>query len=669
METQEIIDTFRAFAELYKLESRVKVGKPSIEIGFIEIAEYDMDLANWLLKSPEDTIKAFQLVMQDYLQSDTQNFKVRIRDLPLSSRILIREIRGNLHYGKLISIEGRIKSKSKVRPKITVAKFECPSCGEIISILCFDNFIAPPTRCSCGRKGKFRFLQDQCVKSNTFIISLQEPEDMVKVGSDLQTLSCVFKDDLCEFEAEQQLYQGCRVILNGILKEVVTKVKGGMMKATVDHYFDIVSIQQIEGDFSNIEITPEDEQKIKEFANKEDALEILSEIIFSPIFGYDNVKQALVLAMFSGNTFTERRLKTRGLIHILLIGDPGSAKTDHMLLLVKYSPKAMYVNVAGGAASAAGMTSTVTKDELTGEWTFSAGAIPMMHKGMIMIDEIGELPDSKTLQECMEQLTVSIAKANIQATLLAQTTVIAACNPRTGRFDPYKNIYEQIDMAPPLVNRFDLIFPFKDLRNVDRDGKIADAILSRHKEKTAVVKIELLTPELIKKWVIYSQNIVPELPEDVAKFMKEKYVEIRNRGSQDDSQKYRPVPITARQLQAMIRIAQAYCKIRLIPKITKEIAKFAVQLVIGSLETIGVDPETGELDIQGIEGSIRASKRNKMSIIREIIYKAKDLISYEEILKQAEENGITELELIDLMETLSRTGDIIQPRKGLWRMI
>ncbi|GAF90332.1 unnamed protein product, partial [marine sediment metagenome] len=276
-------------------------------------------------------------------------------------------------------------------------------------------------------------------------------------------------------------------------------------------------------------------------------------------------------------------------------------------------PKGMYINVAGSSTTNAGLTSTVIKDQLTGEWTFDAGAIPLMHKGILAIDEISGLQDPQALQECLEQMTVTIIKATIQAKLLAETTILAACNPKTGRFDPFQNIYDQIDMPPQLVNRFDLIFPFKDIRNVEKDTIIAESILGRHtgKKKDKESKID---PELVKKWIIMGQKFKPTLPPEVAKYMKKRYVEIRNKKRDTTDQNddaYQPVPITPRQLQAMIRCSQAYSKLKLQGKVSKERARFAVDLVIGSLELIGLDPETGEIDIQKIEGSLVASKREK----------------------------------------------------------
>lgn len=635
--------------------------KSYVEIDYYDIAKYNPDLTQRFDHDTSEELKIFEIALKN--KSDKE-ITPRIKNLPKDSKILIREIRGT-HYKKLISVEGRIKSKSKVRDKIVIAKFECPSCGNTINVLVFNDLIQEPTRCGCGRKGRFIFLEDGCEKAPVFVINLQEPEDMVKIGSDLQNLTCIFEDDMCDFEKEQLLYNGCRVILNGWLEPIITKTKNGI-KAIIDHIFVVNSVQSIEGDFTNIKITKEDEAKIKELAARDDCLDLLSKSIYQKqIYGNEDVKKSIILSMFGGNTFIRNRLKNRGLIHILLIGDPGSGKSDILLLTIKNHPKARYINVAGGAASSVGLTSSVEKDALTDEWTFSAGAIPMMHKGMIGIDELNGLQDPQSLQECMEQLTVTVAKANIQAQLLAETTILAACNPKSGRFDPFKSIYEQIDLPPPLVNRFDLVYPFKDIRDPNRDGNVAEAILNRHMESIddEAEAEDIISTDLIKKWIIYAQKLKPSIPESIKQYMKEIYIEIRNPKNQNPQtpDEYRPIPISPRQLQAMIRLSEAYAKIKLLSEVNEIIAKFAVRQVVNSLELIGVDPETGLVDIQKIEGSLVASKRQKVKIVKDIIYSTNQKIAIEEVIKLAGEKGVIEAEIEELLEILSRNGEIFSP--------
>lgn len=691
------IRVFEDFFELYKAQiiENARKGILSFTFPFYELARFNYPLSDLLLDKPEDTIKAAEMAIENF-DLDGKKLKIRVVNIPNDRITLIREIRGKAHYSKFIQIEGMIKSKSKVRNKIIIAKFECPACQNIFSIMCLQDVVRQPVICpNCRRKGKFKFLQDDCVKTSTFVLTLQEAPDKVKVGSDLQTLSCIFYDDLCVFEKEQRLYQGCRVNLNGILKEVYLYDRFGNMRAVSDHYLEVNSVEKIQGDFGDIEITKEDEENINTLAKREDVLDLLSTTIFSPIHGQDAVKQAVTLMMWKATTFTKRNLKSRGIIHILLIGDPGTSKSDCLLLAKKYHPKAMYLNLSGESATEAGLKASVTKDPLTNEPTFTAGAIPMMHKGILMLDEINALEEKATvLQEPMEQMCCTVQKWNISATLLAETSILGACNPKTGRFDPFSNIYEQISMPPQLVNRFDLIFPYKDIMDVTKDGKIADAILDRHNEKATFQMFNIkkscwethivtefdalnknkdyLNEELIKKWIIISQKYEPTLPTNVRDYMKERYVSIRNKKTMTQSDvdaQYKAVPISPRQLQAMIRLSQAYAKIKLQQEVNLDMAEYSVNLVEGSLQMIGIDPETGEIDIQKIEGSLVASKRKKMSIVKQIIYDAADTLPFEELKTKAEEKGITEFELDELLSILSRDGDAFEPRRGFWKRI
>ena len=272
--------------------------------------------------------------------------------------------------------------------------------------------------------------------------------------------------------------------------------------------------------------------------------------------------------------------------------------------------------------------------------------------------------DTSALHEAMEQQTVTITKANIQATLNARTTVLAAANPKLGRFDPYQPIAAQIDLPPTLINRFDLIFPFRDIPDKDKDTKIATQILERNLQ----VHEPDISPDLLRKFIAFvKQNIFPKLTQGAVEEIKKFYVGLRNAPSSGDDI-VKPIPITARQLEALVRLAEGSARVRLSEKVTKSDARKAISVLKHCLMQVGFDYETGQLDIDRISTGIPASTINKILIIREIIKeleaKGKKTIPLEDILAEAAEKNLTESQVEEIIEKLKKEGEVYEPKRG-----
>jgi len=248
------------------------------------------------------------------------------------------------------------------------------------------------------------------------------------------------------------------------------------------------------------------------------------------------------------------------------------------------------------AATAAGLTAAVVKDEFLKGWSLEAGAMVLSNKGMICIDEIEKMDehDRSTMHEAMEQQTVTIAKANIQATLRAETSVLAAGNPKLGRFDPYTPIPQQIDISPALLSRFDVLFILRDLPNRIQDEAVATHMLEEHQQN--VVR-DVIDPKLLRKYVAYAkQKIKPKLSDEAVAEIKSFYINLRNQPSKADSG-VKPIAVTARQLEGVIRLSEAHAKIRLSDTVDIDDAKRAIDLLKFSLRQVGYDEETKTFDI------------------------------------------------------------------------
>ena len=280
------------------------------------------------------------------------------------------------------------------------------------------------------------------------------------------------------------------------------------------------------------------------------------------------------------------------------------------------------------------------------------------------IDEMDKMTkeDGWAMHEALEQQSVTISKANIQASLRCETTVLAAANPKFGRFDPYDTVASQINLAPTLINRFDLIFPIKDMPDATKDEKMAKFILELHKNN--VEKPEINT-KLLRKYFAYArQNIFPKLTDAAAEELQEYYLKMRASASGE----IKAIPISARQLEGLVRLSEASARLRLSDKVLKKDAKKAVELMDYCLRQVALDEKTGTFDIDRIATDTPASTRNKLIIIKELIQeleaKVGKTIPIEDIIKSAAEKDIIEAEAEEIIQKLKRAGDIFEPRRG-----
>ncbi|MDI6798967.1 MAG: LAGLIDADG family homing endonuclease [Candidatus Aenigmarchaeota archaeon] len=315
-------------------------------------------------------------------------------------------------------------------------------------------------------------------------------------------------------------------------------------------------------------------------------------------------------------------------------------------------------------------TATVVRDEeFLGGWVLEAGALVMCNKSLIAIDEFEKIEksDQIALHEAMEQNTISIAKANIVATLPAQTAILGGGNPKLGRFDPYLPIKEQIDIPETLLARFDLKFALRDIPNPEVDAKIADHILKvRHYGEEEIKPI--IEADLLKKYVAYARkNCHPKLSREAGETIKDFFVRLREKVTSEEA----PVPITLRQYEALIRLAEASAKVQLRDEVTKEDALRAINLMKASLRQFGFDPETGRIDIDRVEGHITAAERGKIRIMLDVIEELTKTIGKnvpkEDIVKLAKSRGLREFDIEKMLNELKNIGTLFEPRPGIFQ--
>jgi len=660
--TEELLIEAKKFFEYYKkrIGESIRKGTNVIELDFIELTEFSNKISDEILENPEEMFQLMELAVEE--SGLASNVRVRLINLPDVHLMKIRNIRSK-NLNELIMVEGIVRQASDVRPQVVNAKFECPSCGTIIAVLQIEKKFREPSRCSCGRRGGFKLLSKEMVDTQRLVIE-ESPESLVG-GEQPKRINVFLKEDLVEPRMEEKTTPGSRILVAGVLKEVPVPLHSGGLSTRFEIAVEANNLIPLEETFEELKISDEDERQIMELASDPKIFDNLAKSICPSIYGYEEIKKSLVLQLFGGVAKEHADgSKSRGDMHILLIGDPGVAKSVTLNFMATISPKGRYV--VGKSASGAGLTATVVRDEYLRGWSLEAGAMVLSNKGLVCIDELEKMDpsDRSAMHEAMEQQTVTISKANVQATLRAETSVLAAANPKFGRFDPYQPIAQQIDIPPTLINRFDVIFTLRDIPHREKDTLIAEHVLTEHQQQGEGM---LIPREIFKKYVAYSkQKIQPKLTDEAIKELKKFYVDLRNTAVSSESA-LKPIPISARQLTALIRMAEASAKIKLKKNVTKEDAQIAIELMKYYLMQVGFDQETKTIDIDRITTGITTSQRNKIIIVRETISELESrlgkLIPIEEIEKELE-NKLKKEEIEEAIDKLSASGDIFKPRRG-----
>lgn len=624
----------------------------SLTIDYNNLEMFDPDLADLLIEKPEDVLESSQNAIKN-IDPLVKDADINIRIENLSNLIPLKTLLSK-YIGKFVSADGIVRKTDEIRPRIETGVFECRGCMRLHEVeQRSDNRILEPSLCSeCGGRS-FRLLQEDSKYIDTQTARMQEPLENLSGGTEPKQMLMVLEDDLVD-----KLSPGDKVRVTGTLK-TFREERSGKFK----NYIYVNHIEHLEQEFEELQISEEDEEKILKLAKDPNIYEKIIKSTAPSIKGYRDVKEAIALQLFGGAAKElEDETRLRGDIHILIVGDPGIGKSQMLKYVSKLAPRSIYTS--GKGTTGAGLTAAAVRDELGG-WSLEAGALVLGDQGNVCVDELDKMrtEDRSALHEALEQQTVSIAKAGIMATLNSRCSVLAAANPKFGRFDRFKILAEQIDLPSPILSRFDLIFVVEDRPNIKNDTELAQHILKIHQEDTINYEIE---PDLLRKYIAYARkNVNPKLTDDANTILKEFYVSTRNSSAEEEG----PVPITARQLEAIIRLAEASAKIRLKNTVDKEDAEKAVRLQLACLKEVGVDPETGEIDIDKVEGRTPKSDRDKLQKVLEEVgileeeyagKAPKDVL----ISNMAEKYDVSEEKVESIIKNLKHKGIIYEPNSG-----
>jgi replicative DNA helicase Mcm len=612
--------------------------------------------------------------------------EVNIRFINLPRKIAIRGIRSD-HINTFISVEGILRKTTEVRPRVVEAHFRCPGGHITIREQGYGKFREPD---GCATDGCTFKKLELIPKRSRFVDSqklrIQESPEGLRGGEQPQTLDVDATDDLTG-----KVAPGDRVIMNGILRSM-QRVSHGEKSTIFDIYLECNSIEIAEKEFEEVQIEEKDEDEILTLSRHPNIYGKIIHSIAPTIYGNEDVKEAIALQLFGGITKEmPDGSHLRGDIHVLLIGDPGIAKSQLLRYVVKLSPRAIYTS--GQSSTSAGLTATAVKDEFgDGRWTLEAGALVLADMGIAAVDEMDKMQkeDRSALHEAMEQQSISVAKAGITATLKSRCALLGAANPKYGRFDDYTPIGEQINMPASLLSRFDLIFVMGDKPNPPLDGAIAEHILKAHSIGETIAQhaknpipgvndeyireqLKPVTPDIepviFRKYVAYAKRTCfPRLSDAARQSLVDYYLRLRGLASEST----KPVPVTARQLEALVRLAEASARIRLSSDIELADAKRVINIVDTCLRQVAYDAKTGTFDIDKVVTGFSKGKRDLIRTIKEVIRRMADesgRARIDDVIDQIASEGYQRDEIRKQIDMFLRQGEAMEPKPGIIKLI
>ncbi len=654
--------------------------KRSLLIDSKLLSRYDPELANELVERPDNVLEAANEALKQRLKdskrpqdSGKEGAEPHARFFGQTVNMPMVQDVGSQFIGKLILLDGLIIKRSEINPKVHIGVYRCTYCGATYRLRT-DRDEVPELCPQCKRKS---LRQDSEASEFTDLqkIAVQDPLEKLRGSAPTWQLEVWMEDDMVN-----TVLPGDRIDLTGILRiRPRRNVRGKLEKNLYTMFLDAVSIVPKQKEFTDIPISDAEEREIRELAKSPDIFENIARSIVPSIFGHDEIKQAIVLQLFGGTP--GKTLVDGGAIrsdmHILLIGDPGSAKTRILQSVSALVPKGIYVS--GKSVTGGGMTAVAERDEFAEYgWTLRAGALVLASGGVCCIDEFDKLEDNDraALHEALESQSISIAKAGIVARFVAKTAVLAAANPRYGRFDP--NIYpsEQFDIPPTLLSRFDLIFPIKDILDEELDRSIAKHILTQHAAAGAQlasiqqyeqVEKPPIDGEALRRYVAYAKkSIVPRLSDEAASRIQDYYIELRKLGSRMGT-----VPITPRQIEGLVRMAEASAKARLSELVELSDAERAIRLSEFMLKTLAVD-RGGRRDVDILLTGMPREKVDKMNTVMGIISRlesSEGMAKLERVVEEAMKENIDAVTANKYINELERSGDIFRPRSGVVKIV
>ncbi|XP_069053275.1 DNA replication licensing factor MCM5 [Lepisosteus oculatus] len=573
-----------------ELKRRYTLGQYWVEVEMEDLSSFDEDLADCIYKQPTEHLPLLEEAAQEVADEVTRPRPVEeeaVQEVQVmlksdSNPANIRSLKSE-QVCRLVKIPGIVVSSSAVRAKAVRMALQCRGCRSVMSNIAVRPGLegySLPRKCNTEQPGRVKcpvdpyfIVPDKCVCVDYQTLKLQEAPDAVPHGEMPRHLQLYCDRYLCD-----RVVPGNRVTVMGIysIRKAGKTSSKGRDRAGVglrSSYLRVVGIQvDTEGAGRSAvgTVSPQEEEELRALAASPGVYESVARSIAPSIYGSQDLKKAIACLLFGGS---RKRLPDgltrRGDINLLMLGDPGTAKSQLLKFVERCSPIGVYTS--GKGSSAAGLTASVMRDPVSRSFVMEGGAMVLADGGVVCIDEFDKMreDDRVAIHEAMEQQTISIAKAGITTTLNSRCSVLAAANSVFGRWDETKG-EENIDFMPTILSRFDMIFIIKDEHNEQRDMTLARHVMNVH--LSALTQTQSVEGEIelsrLKKFIAFARTKCgPRLSAEAAEKLKNRYVLMRSgaREHERESVKRPSIPITVRQLEAVVRIAEALAKMRLQP--------------------------------------------------------------------------------------------------------
>jgi len=657
---------------------------------------------------PQEIIPVFDVVTNEYyaehvLDEQQDEFpQIQVRTFALRECKPMRDLNPS-DIDQMICVRGMVTRTSSIIPDLKQALFRCtmPNCGFMPEASFVDRGrVTEPARCpKCACAGTMALIHNLCSFANKQQLKMQETPDAIPEGETPHTVNLCAFDDLVD-----SAKPGDRVEVTGVYRAVPMRLQPGKrtLRAVYKTYIDVIHLrkdasERLRNTASEAErgvgaggrvvnlagpaagggevreeaaaeaapaaaagpapmFGPARMAAIRELGAQPDCYARLVKSLAPSIWELDDVKKGILCQLFGG---TNKEMAAgsgkgfRGELNVLLVGDPGTSKSQLLTFVNKLAPRGIYTS--GRGSSAVGLTAYVSRDPETRETVLESGALVLSDRGVCCIDEFDKMSDSarSMLHEVMEQQTVSIAKAGIIATLNARTSVLASANPVGSRYNPRMSVVENIQLPPTLLSRFDLIYLVLDKANPTTDRRLARHLVSLHYETPPARAQGVVEAALLTDYISYARaHVHPALSDEAAEALVEGYVEMRRIGNGTGK---RVITATPRQLESLIRLSEALARMRLADTVGAEEVAEALRLVKVAMQQAAMDPRTGQIDMDKILTGFSASDRRQQAQLADAM---RQLLAsrpgrsarLSELLKAVREQTLLEVTLQEMRE-------------------
>ncbi len=678
-QVKEFLSQFKDKSDTYKyvdeIDQMMAKKIQYIVVDYNDLVSYP-EIESIFNTDPDEILRAFGGATKEILKerfpqyAEKIRYDIRVRISNYPAQRSLREVNAEV-IGKMISVSGMVVRASEIKPLAKELVYICPANHVTKRIQEKGLEFREPLKCDDG-KCSHRDLElnpEQSKFIDFQMVRLQElPEDLPP-GQLPHYLDVTVLQDLVD-----NARPGDRVILTGIVRieqEHIPSMRGktGIYRLRIQgNNIEFLGGRGNKASRSTEreEISPDEEKIIKSLARNPDIYERLVASFAPHVHGHDIIKESvLLLIVGSTQKLLSDGAKIRGDINVFLVGDPGTAKSEMLKFCARIAPRGLYTS--GRGSTAAGLTAAVVRDKI-GIMMLEAGAVVLGDQGLVCIDEFDKMKpeDRSALHETMEQQSVSIAKGGIVATLNARTSILAAANPMYGKYDPFKNITENVNLPVPLLTRFDLIFVVRDIPSKERDARIAKHILNLHRTSGSDTK-SLIDVDILTKYLSYAKRFDPVLTPEAEEKILEYYMRMRNVESEG------MITVTPRQLEGLVRLSTARARLLMKPQVDGEDADRAIFLIQSMLEDAGVDVNTGKVDLGVLQGRPH-SEVSKMQLFMDVMKSLegdeKRPVEEKTFVKELVKTGkFTEEEARKYIKKLQRESAIYESKPGHYNRV